>query len=80
MGMDKKSYEIYLTKEHSAAVLLYDALQALDDKREGFSVSWGEAKDDCRIPAIYHEGGWFYALAEYEAPENARPLYHLKIC
>lgn len=76
--MDGKSYEIYLTKSHQAAALLRDALEAQRGEKESFVTSWGAANDDPRIPTIYQ--GWFYALAEYDAPENTRPLYHLTIC
>lgn len=78
--MDGKSYKIYLTKDPSAASLLCEALKAQAKDEESLTVGWGPAKGDHRIPEIYHEGDWFFAFAEYDAPENARPLYHLKIC
>lgn len=78
--MDGSSYEIYLTKDPGVAALICGALQAQAEDEKYSNVGWGPAKGDYRIPEVYHEGDWFYALAEYEAPENARPLYHLKIC
>ena len=78
--MDGKSYEIYLTKDPGVAALLCSALREQRDTKERLSTAWGPAKGAHRIPAIYHEGGWYFALAEYEAPENARPVYRIKIC
>lgn len=78
--MDKKSYEIYLTKDPGAASLLCEALKAQAKDEGRLTVGWGSAEGDPRIPEIYHKEGWFYAFAEYDAPENARPLYRLKIC
>ena len=78
--MDGKSYEIYLTKDPGVAALLCSALREQGDTKERLSTAWGPAKGAHRIPAISHEGGWYFALAEYEAPENARPVYRIKIC
>ena len=76
--MNHSSYKIFITKSHEAAILISNGLSA-EASRNGFiPTGFGAVNQDCRIPALYHDKGYFYAYAEY--PGNDNPKYELTIC
>ena len=73
-----ESYEIYLTKSAVAADLINVGLRNEAEKKKYTSTSFGfVTQDRTMIPAVYHNEGYYYAMAEYESDI---PKYELIIC
>lgn len=70
-------YKFYLTKSREAADLICKGLMG-EMGAEGASGGSGSVNEDPRIPAAYHNDGWFYAYVEYR--ELDRPKYEIVFC
>jgi hypothetical protein len=70
-------YKIYLTRSHEVALLLSDAnrARAKMDRENLYSTSSGMVCQDCRVPSLYHDKGYFYCILEYRDLET--PKYEL---
>ena len=65
-------YKIYLTKSREVALLISEASGAKIGKENLHSTSSGMVHQDCRVPSLYHDKGYFYCILEYrnlEAPK-----------
>lgn len=66
-------YKIYLTKSREVALLISEASGAKMGKEENLcGTSSGMVHQDCRVPSLYHDKGYFYCILEYrdlEAPK-----------
>jgi len=71
-------YKFYLTKSREAANLIHDGLRAEINKANVTSIGSVCVNEDCRIPAAYHNDGWFYAGIEYQGLD--RPRYEIIFC
>ena len=69
-----KTYKVFLTRSRGASSLLADALWEQYKQNEGCSSGFGCADNDDRIPVLYYNCGYFYAMVEYE---SERPKYEL---
>ena len=76
--MNHSSYKILITKSSQAASLISVGLREEAVRNGYISTGSGAVNQDCRIPALYHDNGYFYAYAEY--PGNDNPKYELTIC
>lgn len=68
-------YKFYLTKSREVADLIREGLRGELDKGSVASVNSGCVNEDCRIPAVYHNDGWFYAAIEYR--DLDKPKYEI---
>jgi hypothetical protein len=71
--MNNSSFKIYLTRSLEAAHILADGLRSERMKQqlgEIISTSSGSVGHDCRIPEIYHDSGYFYAIVQYKAKKG----------
>lgn len=69
-----KTYKVFLTKSMEVSSLLADALREQYKHNEECSSGFGCADDDDRIPKLYHDHGYFYAMVEYKSEQ---PKYEL---
>lgn len=76
-----ESYKIYLTKSSEVSHRVAKSYIGDSGITDIKCVSQGAAKGDNRIPAIYHNKGYFYCIVELiENGENDAPTYDLIIC
>jgi hypothetical protein len=68
-------YKIYLTKSLEVARLISEAMLARKEDENIYSTSSGAVNQDCRIPSLYHEKGYFYCILEYRDLET--PVYEI---
>lgn len=68
-------YKFYLTKSREVADLIRDGLKSELSDGDAASVGSGCVNNDDRIPAIYHNDGWYYACVEYR--NSNRPRYRI---
>ena len=77
------SYKIFITKSAIAAGLIAEGLERnpswLRLSGDVKSVTNGSVTDEDRIPKLFHDKGYYYALIEYDAGQNC-PEYSLFIC
>ena len=77
------SYKIFITKSAIAASLTAEGLERnpswLRLSGDVKSVTNGSVTDEDRIPKLFHNQGYYYALIEYDAGQS-RPEYSLIIC
>lgn len=77
------SYKIFITKSTIAAGLIAEGLERnpswLRLSGEVKSISNGFVGDENRIPKLFHNQGYCYALVEYDAGQSC-PEYSLIIC
>jgi hypothetical protein len=79
MNKINSSYTFYLTRSVDAAHLLSLGMAARRKEGDGIiSTGSGPVNQDCRIPAIYHDRGFYYAYTEYEAGDI--PEYKIICC
>ena len=76
----ESDYLIYLTRSAEAAQLIAAGLFAQRESMGYRNTSHGPVNQDGRIPAVYHDAGYFYAIAERPAQEGHSPEYRLVIC
>lgn len=69
-----KTYKVFLTKNREVSSLLADALWKQYKQNEECSSGFGYADNDDRIPELYHDCGYFYAMVEYKSEQ---PKYEL---
>ena len=62
-------YKIYLTKSHEVALLISEVGRAKVGKENLYGTSSGPVNQDCRIPSLYHDSGYFYCILEYRGLE-----------
>jgi hypothetical protein len=75
------SYKIYLTKSSEVAHLLAHARNSDLKKEDVIGISAGAVNQDVRIPAIYHDKGYFYCAVEMKSGDCwDTPTYELIIC
>lgn len=69
-------YKIYLTKSGEVAHLISDAMHTKIGNDENlYSTSSGMVCQDCRIPSLYHNKGYFYCILEYK--DSDAPVYEI---
>lgn len=78
------SYKIYLTRSCEATHLIARGLrEATPWERRGHGhtlcIAHGPVADDDRIPAIYHNDGWFFACIEYVDEDNVAK-HEITVC
>ncbi len=76
----ESDYLIYLTRSAEAAQLIAAGLFAQHESMGYRTASHGPVDQDGRIPAIYHNSGYFCAIAERPTKEGHSPEYRLVIC
>lgn len=75
------SYKIYLTKSSEVARLIAHARSGELKTKDVIGISNGAVNNDVRIPAIYHDKGYFFCAVELKSGENWDSLtYELIIC
>lgn len=82
---NNSSYMVYISNSFEAARLISRGLrEATPWSRSGgetIRISCGYIEQDCRIPAIYHGDGKYYALIEYRNGEDwNHPEYKVTLC
>lgn len=74
------SYKIYLTKSSEVASLIARARSGDLKTEDVISISHGSVNTDEKIPAIYHDKGYFYCIVELENNSRHSMTYELIIC
>jgi len=74
------SYKIYLTKSSEVAGLIARARGGELKTEDVISIGHGAILNDERIPAIYHNKGYFYCAVELKNSGNDNMTYELIIC
>ena len=79
------SYKIYITKSLEVSELIARGLREATpwSKKGGktLGISCGPVCMDCRIPALYHESDFYFAMIEYRNGENwENQEYALVLC
>lgn len=67
-----EGYKIYLTKSCEVAHLLSAANRG---DAKAVSVSSGNVAQDCRIPELYHDKGYYFCILEYRGLDT--PKYEI---
>ena len=69
-------YKIYLTKSLEVARLISEAMFCRKEQSENiYSTSSGTVNQDCRVPSLYHDKGYYYCIVEYE--DLGAPVYEV---
>ena len=75
------SYKIYLTKSSEVARLLAQVRSGDLKTEDVVEVSTGAVNHDARIPAIYHDKGYYFCAVELKSGNFPDDLnYELIIC
>lgn len=73
------SYKIYLTKSSEVAGLIARARSGDLKTEDVISISHGSVNTSDKIPAIYHDQGYFYCIVELKSNGYDRQTYELII-
>lgn len=65
-------YKIYLTKSFEVARLISEAMLNKIGEENLHSTSSGPVSQDCRVPRLYHDKGYFYCILEYKNLETPK--------
>lgn len=65
-------YKIYLTKSCEVAHLLSAAKREDVGTGKLAATSSGSVEKDCRIPALYHDKGYYFCILEYRGLDNSK--------
>lgn len=66
-------YKIYLTKSNEVARLISEAmLNKIGEVENLHSTSSGAVGQDCRVPRLYHDKGYFCCILEYRDLETPK--------
>ena len=75
------SYKIFLTKSYDAATLIGAGLRAEHEKEGYWAAGFrGKVEGVENVPKIYHNCGYYCAMAEYKNPKDARERFEIIVC